>query len=104
MTYTTMIIRGEHHGESATVTFVYIGRKIWNASLEVGGKRIDVRGTKDRGLRPCPTHAGYLLDEHFPSVKRRVAAAKKLKPRGRVAKAAARHYSSNGISLFDGGA
>lgn len=66
MKATTIIIRGEHNKQKAVVTFVYIGRKIWCATVECGDKRVEVRSRRNNGLRPCPTHAGYLLDEHFP--------------------------------------
>lgn len=73
MRATTIIIRGTHNNEPATVTFTFIGRKIWCAKVECDGKVVDVRSKKNNGLRPCPTHAGYLLDEHFPKKKKRLA-------------------------------
>lgn len=61
-----VIISGTHNSQSAKVTFTYIGRKIWCATIDCGGKVIDFRSKQNNGLRPCPTHAGYLLDKHFP--------------------------------------
>lgn len=75
MTATTIIIIGMHDEEHATVTFVRIHNKIWCATVECGGKRVEVRSRRNNGLRPCPTHAALLLDEHFPKTKKRRRAA-----------------------------
>jgi hypothetical protein len=66
MDATVNIIIGKHNGCDARVTFTRISAKIWNATIECGGRRVDVRSFKNTGLRPCPTHASLLLDEHFP--------------------------------------
>jgi hypothetical protein len=71
MEATVIIIRGTYRKKPATVTFTYIGRRIWCATIEWDGRTRDVRSKKNTGLRPCPTHAGYLLEQHFPQPKRK---------------------------------
>jgi hypothetical protein len=100
---TTVIIRGDHNGQRASVTFVLISKSIWCATVECGEKSVEVRSRRNDGLRPCPTHAGLLLDEHFPaSEKRRRAASMRRDILGRdsAARGLARRPR---ITIYDGG-
>lgn len=55
---------GEHRGRPATVVFDHVVGG-WKVAMNVGGKVITAQ-TGPR-VKPCVTHAGYLLDEHFPN-------------------------------------
>jgi len=83
------------------VTFAYLGRKVWNATLEHSGSRVEVRTLKGGSFRPCQTHAGYLLDEYMPTLRRRLKDTELSKRRRFKAGVAARK-TTRGITVFNG--
>jgi hypothetical protein len=58
------VFRGEHRGRGAQVEFHRAIPTGWKVTMTVAGKTIAVQASRD--VKPCMTHAKYLLDEHFP--------------------------------------
>lgn len=66
MRTTGAIFYGEHRGRPATVTFEHEPGRVWKVTMVVHGKVVTVE-CSDRSVKPCMTHAGYLLNKHFPA-------------------------------------
>ncbi|HTM53828.1 MAG TPA: hypothetical protein VL175_07340 [Pirellulales bacterium] len=56
---------GIHKGQPAKATFQSAIGRIWKVTLEVAGKKISLQ-CSSRNVKPCMTHATYLLNKHFP--------------------------------------
>lgn len=69
------IFFGYHHCSPASAEFDFVAG-LWRITLTVGDKTVQASaGTK--GVRPCMTHAAYLLNEYFPVVRKRAAKKKR---------------------------
>lgn len=63
MNVTSALFTGEHRGRPAQVMFQHVPCG-WKVILNVSGKTLTLQASKN--VKPCMTHARYLLDEHFP--------------------------------------
>lgn len=71
MKTTKAIFSGYHNDQAASATFELVN-KCWDIVLMVGGQTKTVRsGTKY--VKPCMTHAAYLMAEYFPPEPKRRA-------------------------------
>jgi hypothetical protein len=59
------VFTGLHRGRAATITFQRVMGQEWKITMVVAGKKIIARASS-KSIKPCMTHAGYLLTEHFP--------------------------------------
>ena len=72
--YDQVTIRGTHDGKRFTVKFHRINKKQWDVTIDCGNRLVTLKHSELGDVRPCPTHAKYLLDHHFPSLVKAINA------------------------------
>lgn len=59
------------------VTFSKVSARRWAITVECGGAKRKLIPMVAAGVRPCMTHSSMLLEQYFPSKKRRTATTRR---------------------------